>query len=381
MRAHIGLALAACALAVLAGTAAAAPAAAARMLILTTPGYELIDFMEKALTEKGIEYDVIRWDGGASPRPNLTSILYTEAGAPKYSGIIMIPNIEALGDMNKVEVKALWRYQRRTGARSVKFNAWPSTVGFEPDESFCTAAPAPMKFSSGSDEKLAGLGAKLSSPLNATGLYRCPGVKAISQCNVFAADFEENGIISKCTTTPILTVELVPGTAKRSSSPLGSILSKLHFFKGGNAKCSQQSSTARRLLLSDEPVAAAPAAAAPAAAAPAATAPKEGVAGVLVEYADGRESLAFFFDCAMWSPSCMSLAGMGAAWLSEERPAPAVDEAQLQAEAEADEAEAKAKEERDASLPGQIQNAVNSVRKGVESMVKSATEAVQADSC
>lgn len=36
------------------------------------------------------------------------------------------PNIEAMGHLTRSEVDTLWDFQRRAGARSVKFGAWPT---------------------------------------------------------------------------------------------------------------------------------------------------------------------------------------------------------------------------------------------------------------
>ena len=36
---------------------------------------------------------------------------------------------------------------------------------------------------------------------------------------------------------------------------------------------------------------------------------------MLVKYGDGRESLAFTFDCAGWSGSCLVLGHLSVAWL------------------------------------------------------------------
>lgn len=38
------------------------------------------------------------------------------------------PNIEAMGHLNQTEVNLLWSYQRMTGARALKFGAWPTNV-------------------------------------------------------------------------------------------------------------------------------------------------------------------------------------------------------------------------------------------------------------
>lgn len=37
--------------------------------------------------------------------------------------------------------------------------------------------------------------------------------------------------------------------------------------------------------------------------------------GLITTYADGRETMAFLFDCAVWSPSCLLLAHTSLAWL------------------------------------------------------------------
>jgi hypothetical protein len=47
------------------------------------------------------------------------------------------------------------------------------------------------------------------------------------------------------------------------------------------------------------------------------------VAAALVRHEDGREAMAFVFDCAAWSQSCRVLARLAIAWMLEPRPAPA----------------------------------------------------------
>jgi hypothetical protein len=53
-----------------------------------------------------------------------------DAPPPRY------PNLEATGYLTRAQVEVLWNFQRKTGARSVKFGAWP-TVRLQ----FLTALP------------------------------------------------------------------------------------------------------------------------------------------------------------------------------------------------------------------------------------------------
>jgi hypothetical protein len=65
------------------------------------------DFLTTALAARGIPYDIVQWDGDKSPRLDLNKILYEKDGVTgRYTGIAMLPNIEALGNMKRIEVGA-----------------------------------------------------------------------------------------------------------------------------------------------------------------------------------------------------------------------------------------------------------------------------------
>ena len=67
-------------------------------------------------------------------------------------------------------MEELWSFQRRAAARSVKFAAWPTNVGFNPDVSACTAADVPMLFTAAAPLGISGV--KSSAVLSSDGLYR-----------------------------------------------------------------------------------------------------------------------------------------------------------------------------------------------------------------
>ena len=161
-----------------------------------------------------------------------------------------------MGVLSAAQVNDLWAFQRAAGARSVKFAAWPTNVGFNPDTAACTSASTDVAFTP--DMPLAGSGIKPTAPVNMAGLYRCPAIKAqpLGSCNMWAADFAATGIAAPCAATSVL--DVAPAAA------------------GGNAT---------------------------------------DVAGALLRYADGRESLAFMFSCADWSPACLLLGHAALHWL------------------------------------------------------------------
>ena len=335
------------------------------VLILSTDGNELTEFMEAALKARGVPHEVVRWSSAARAATpgGLEALLYAAAPAPapvpggggggskknrtgRFAGVVMVPDLEGTGGLTRAEVGAVARYQRRTGARLAKFNAWPTSgLGFEPDQAACSSAPAAMALAPEAATALRGLPeASALPPLNASGLYRCPGVLggAIGQCNLFAANFAQRGIISKCTAVPLLTVAIDPSQRKPlPPCPPGTTTTT----GGAAADGAKQPAGGRRLLLAAggsarmlkqlPQAAAAKAAAAPAAAAaPGAT---KGVAAALITHADGREAMAFTFDCGAWSPTCQALANLTASWLLQPRAPPApVDEAALAAQAAAE---------------------------------------------
>ncbi|GBF97931.1 hypothetical protein Rsub_10604 [Raphidocelis subcapitata] len=260
----------AAALLVAALLAAAAPHPAAalnvdlRVLVLTSPGkpasagqlirashcFSNIEFFIDVVRGYSVPYTVVRWDAAASPRQNLTQLLWAPDGSARFGAYLMYPNLEAMGAMNRAEVEELWAFQRATAARSVKFAAWPTNVGYSPDVSACTSDDVPLRFTAAAPLGISGI--KSSAVLGSGGLYRCPAIKAspLPTCSIWAADFADTGLQPNCTSTPVLD------------------------FDGGVY-----------------------------------------TGGVLVNYADGRESLAFTFDCASWTPSCLLLGHFSLTWM------------------------------------------------------------------
>lgn len=221
-----------------------------RVLILTTPGFTNNDFMERTFKAYGTPYDLHRFDKDASPRLDLVWLLWNPDGSGKYSSILMYPNLEAYGHLTKAEVSVIWDYQKKTGARTVKFAAWPTTVGWDVDVTKCSAGAGTMRFTAAAPFGISGI--RAGAQMSAAGIYRCPGTKSapLTTCGIWANDFATTGIIPPCKATSIL------------ETP-------------------------------------------------------EGVVGTLVKYGDGRESMAFVFDCATWSTSCALLSHLVAAWMSQ----------------------------------------------------------------
>jgi len=72
----------------------------------TPPANENTKFMEDALKAQSVQFDLVKWDEKASPRPSLKTMLY-KGGAPAYKGVVLIPNLEGTGAMNKAEVRTV----------------------------------------------------------------------------------------------------------------------------------------------------------------------------------------------------------------------------------------------------------------------------------
>jgi hypothetical protein len=65
-------------------------------------GFSNIDFFTDVMRGYGVPYTVVRWDSAASPRQNLTELLWAPDGSAKFGAYLMYPNLEAMGAMNRV---------------------------------------------------------------------------------------------------------------------------------------------------------------------------------------------------------------------------------------------------------------------------------------
>jgi len=118
----------------------------------------------------GVPYTVARFDASASPRTNLTALLWKPDGSARYAGIVTYPNLEATGTLTQAEVETLWSYQRKTGARAVKFGGWSTNFGFNPDLAACGSPDQPMVFTANTPLGISGI--KSTARLSSEGLYR-----------------------------------------------------------------------------------------------------------------------------------------------------------------------------------------------------------------
>jgi hypothetical protein len=75
-----------------------------RILVLTTPGWNNINFVKTVLSGYGIPNDVLEYTPGLGD-PN--GFLYKQDGSGRYSGIIMYPSVDAMGLMTVAQVKQL----------------------------------------------------------------------------------------------------------------------------------------------------------------------------------------------------------------------------------------------------------------------------------
>ncbi|KIY97912.1 hypothetical protein MNEG_10048 [Monoraphidium neglectum] len=200
----------------------------------------------------GMPYEVVRVDRAAAQPLNFTQLLWNPDGSARYAGYFMAPNLEAIGVLNKSDVLTLWDFQLRTGARSARFGVWPGSIGFAANLASCNAEDRPMTFSAAATTVIGASGINPSATLGNEGLWRCPFAKA-----------------SATGSCPICAADFA-GDCLNPSCTATQVLD----FAGG------------------------------------ATA-----GGALVKYADGRESLAFIFDCAAFSPTCMVLGHLSLSWL------------------------------------------------------------------
>ena len=83
------------------------------------------------------------------------------------------PNLEAIGDLTQAEVNQIWDYQLKTGARSAKFGAWVSTIGYFPNFDACGSQTQSLQLTDAAP--LGASGIISSAALTSEGLYKCVG--------------------------------------------------------------------------------------------------------------------------------------------------------------------------------------------------------------
>jgi hypothetical protein len=84
-----------------------------------------------------------------------------------------LPNLEAVGDLTQAEIDTVWDFQRRTGARSLKFGVWPTNVGL--DVAGCGGEAVPMQLTAAAAPIANLSGTSTTAAMTSDGLWRCAG--------------------------------------------------------------------------------------------------------------------------------------------------------------------------------------------------------------
>jgi hypothetical protein len=117
----------------------------------------------------GAPLTVLPLDGGAPGAADLSSFLWEAPGAAgRFAGIIMHPDVEALGYMTAAQASAIKEYQRQTGARALKFDSAPASYGMAP--AACASGDARLALTPAAP--LGASGVRAGAALSGQGLKR-----------------------------------------------------------------------------------------------------------------------------------------------------------------------------------------------------------------
>ncbi|KAI8471158.1 MAG: hypothetical protein J3K34DRAFT_520782 [Monoraphidium minutum] len=243
-----------------------------RVLLLTTTAYQkwATSFLEDVMDGYGTPLTVLAADGaGAAALPaDLKPLLWERpggGGAGRFSGFVMHPDAEAGGLLSAAQLSDLQDYQRRTGARVLKFDAAPEAFGMAAAP--CGSDDVTLRFTPATPFGVSGV--RPGAALPARGLRRCPGSEAAAPNNLCCA--------RPAAPAPRRCAPCRPAVVLRAGAP-----------PGGAAN-----------------------------AAAAAALSGSGAAGAVAAYADGRQAMAFALRCSSESAACLVLAHLGLAWVMQ----------------------------------------------------------------
>ncbi|KAI8469258.1 MAG: hypothetical protein J3K34DRAFT_522256 [Monoraphidium minutum] len=261
-------------LALLVGAARAQLTLNHKVLLLTTKEHATwaTGFLETIMQGYGVPFTAATVESLPAGAPALRGMLWESYGAAAaYSALVMHPDLEAGGELTKAQVLELQDFQRRTGARALKFGSDPSAAGMAAAE--CARGAAAAAAAGGGEAMrlttsapLGVSGVKADAVLSFPDIWRCPAVDgtASGRCCAKLAGGAA-GPCGACTAAPVLRSAAAPPPAARRAA--------------GRA-----------------------------------AAPPALVNGALVNHADGRQALAFMLDCSDEAAYCMVLGHLGLAW-------------------------------------------------------------------
>lgn len=233
-----------------------------RLLLLTTTAYRswATSFIETVALGYGVPMTVLAVDDGSTQTAaGLAAVLWD--GAPgasgHFSGLVMHPDVEAMGLLAPQALSDLQDYQQRTGVRALKFGALAASYGMT--AAACSSTDAPLALTV--DAPLGVSGVRRKAALAAPGIQRCPGLEtsALGQCCSQAS----GGAAQSC---GVCRVSPVLRAADPTASPSAGALA----------------------------------------------------AGIVAEAGDGRQAMAFFLQCSDESAACYALAHLGLAWAMQD---------------------------------------------------------------
>lgn len=242
-----------------------------RVLLLTTSSYNVwsTGFLKNIMSGYGAPLTVVELD--TDPLGDLGAFLWESEGrVGRYSAVVMLPDVEAGRQLTPQQIRDLRGYQRRTGARALKFGAPPAAAGLPVAE--CSRGDALMRLLPKAPVGVSGV--REGAELSAAGVQRCPATydAGTGQCCTSGPQ-----TCSACTPTPILAV------SPRPPPPPGAAAAN-----GTAANGTAANGTA--------------------------PAGPSYIGGVLLGSGGGRQSMLFFLECDGGSVACYALGHLGLAW-------------------------------------------------------------------
>jgi hypothetical protein len=202
----------------------------------------------------GAPLTVVAVDGGDAGLADLRAYLWSAPGvAGRFSAFAMHPDVEAAGLLTAAQLGDLRDYRRATGARTLKFDAAPASLGLA--EAPCADGDGQLRFTTSTPFGISGV--RPDASVGARGLRRCPGL--------------ETSTTGQCCAQP-------SGGAAPACSPCR-VAPVLRVLQPNGAPFAPQQAP-----------------------------------GALAMYDDGRQALAFMLHCSDEYAACLVLAHLGVAW-------------------------------------------------------------------
>lgn len=123
----------------------------------------------------GVPYTTLTADALPAGAAGVRSLLWdTPGAAAKFSALVMHPDVETIGSLSQAQIRELQDFQRRSGARALKFGAPPASLGMQAGACAAGKETEAMRFTSSTPYGVSGV--RPDAVLSFQDIWRCGGL-------------------------------------------------------------------------------------------------------------------------------------------------------------------------------------------------------------